>query len=184
MSDPFTHSVSAGLTGMILTWLAKLIGGARPRALGPGSGEIAPEPVSLIVVLAVGVALAVGGVAALVVGYPPVGAIVLLLGAVFSAAAIPALTGRHKISWSAQGIEGPSRSFGVTLGLTRATIAWSEIHRCAADLGGYWFLESADGRRVYWNYFYKGYWDFVRELKQRRPDLEFPPALLRLCPVA
>jgi hypothetical protein len=41
----------------------------------------------------------------------------------------------------------------------------------------YWFIQSNDGRRIYWSYQYPGYGAFVERLKLNRPQIKLPDDL-------
>ncbi len=62
--------------------------------------------------------------------------------------------------------------FGPTLGAARTEIAWSEIAKTGKTITGYWYVESGDGRRVYWSYLYKGYGALVLALRGHCPSLQ------------
>jgi hypothetical protein len=86
----------------------------------------------------------------------------------------PSVTSIHAVHWSERGIEGPAKLFGPTLGIARAQIAWSDIAKSGKTITGYWYVESTDGRRVYWSYLYKGYGALMSVLQARHPELQFP----------
>ena len=64
--------------------------------------------------------------------------------------------------------------FGPTLGAARTQIQWADIVRTGKTATSYWFVETSDGRRIYWSYLYKGYRAFVGYLRTRCPDLVLP----------
>jgi hypothetical protein len=118
--------------------------------------------------------MALGGVVAVLAGLWPIGLVVFLVGAAISGFMAPSLTKLHIITWSSDGVEGPSRTFGPTLGLAKTTILWGDIRQTGKTATSYWYIESKDGRRIYWSYLYKGYHVFVRELRMRCPTLTLP----------
>jgi hypothetical protein len=75
-----------------------------------------------------------------------------LFGAAIAGFMAPSVTSIHAVRWNGEGIEGPARMFGPTLGTARTEIAWSDIVRTGKTVTGYWYVESGDGRRVYWSY--------------------------------
>ncbi len=87
---------------------------------------------------------------------------------------IPSLTNFHNVQWTAEFVEGPTSTFGPTLGLKRDRLEWSDIVKAGKTATGYWFVESTDGRRVYWSYLYKGYRSFETFLKLKCPNLTLP----------
>jgi hypothetical protein len=97
------------------------------------------------------------------------------LGAVFVGASAPQVAWDHKVCWNHKGIEGPAKLFGLTLGATRTEIGWSDIVRTGRTPTGYWYVESRDGRRVYWSYLCAGYEALTLELRRQRPMLFNPP---------
>jgi hypothetical protein len=99
---------------------------------------------------------------------------VAFLGVVFVGASAPQVAWDHKVRWSPKGIEGPATMFGLTLGPTRTEIAWSDIIRTGRTHTGYWYVESRDGRRVYWSYLCVGYEALAQELQRQCPALFGP----------
>jgi hypothetical protein len=93
----------------------------------------------------------------------------LLLPALFMA---PSLTHRHDVTWDRRGFTGAGRMFGPTLGWPRTTIAWGECVLVGKTVTAYWYVQAADGRRVYWSYLYPGYPAFVDQLARKCPHLD------------
>lgn len=109
--------------------------------------------------------------AAIVDNNADVAAGMAFLGIVFVGASAPQIAWDHKVRWNQKGIEGPAKMFGLTLGSTRTEIAWSDIVRTGRTPTGYWYVESGDGRRVYWSYLCEGYEALTRELRRQCPTL-------------
>lgn len=80
----------------------------------------------------------------------------------------------HDVSWDATSITGASHTFGPTLGTKRTSIAWDAITKTGKTATGYWFVEAADGRKIYWSYLYDGYGALSSALNARAPDIELP----------
>jgi hypothetical protein len=95
------------------------------------------------------------------------------LGIVFAAAAAPQVIWRHEVRWNQIEIEGPAKMFGLTLGAARTKIAWSDIVRAGRTMTGYWYVESSDGRRVYWSYLCSGCYALMRAVRSHCPTLDF-----------
>jgi hypothetical protein len=163
--------VAAVATPLVISMLSGAIGKGRPASLAQGTGTISPEKISAALTVAVGAAFVVGGVAALAAGLLPMAAISLVLGACLAGFMAPSLTHVHDVSWDMEGIEGPSKLFGPTLGLKRDRIVWSDIATTGTTTTSYWFVETVDGRRVYWSYLYKGYGALLEALEKHRPGL-------------
>ena len=168
------YGVVAALTAALTGGLSWLIGRARPSAFTSESGTIAPEKWSALLTVVLGAIMALGGGVAVLAGAWPVGLIVFLIGAAISGFMAPSLTNVHILTWSRNGVEGPSKTFGPTLGLEKTTILWGDIQRMGKTATSYWYIESKDGRRIYWSFLYKGYQVFIRELRIRRPTLILP----------
>jgi hypothetical protein len=113
--------------------------------------------------------------AAIVSGNGDMAAAMAFLGVVFVGASAPQVVWDHKVRWNQQGIEGPAKMFGLTLGAARTEIAWPDIVRTGRTQTGYWYVESRDGRRVYWSYLCAGYEALARELRRQCPTLSAPP---------
>ena len=66
-----------------------------------------------------------------------------------------------------------AKMFGLTLGAARTEIAWSDIVRAGRTMTGYWYVESGDGRRVYWSYLCAGCDALWQALRGHCPTLQF-----------
>jgi len=95
------------------------------------------------------------------------------LGIVFTVAAVPQVIWRHEVRWNQKEIEGPAKMLGLTLGAARTEIAWSDIVRAGRTMTGYWYVESGDGRRVYWSYLSAGRDALRQALRGHCPTLQF-----------
>ncbi|THD56059.1 MAG: hypothetical protein E8A46_04345 [Bradyrhizobium sp.] len=156
----------------LLSWVLRR---ARPSIASDTAGAIEPEKSSawftviggclLLLVGLFGTLFRAGGSGALAVA---------VLGLCIAGFMSPSLTSVHRVTWEEEGIEGPSRLFGLTLGLRRTKILWRDVARAGITMTGYWFVESLDGRRVYWSYLYKGYGALTAFLHRKRPDLPLP----------
>jgi hypothetical protein len=72
-----------------------------------------------------------------------------------------------QLKWGKNGVEGTSSAFWIT----RRQIAWADIDRVKASLGGALFIEDTRGRRVYWSTAYIGQHYFLNTLVAQRPNL-------------
>jgi hypothetical protein len=161
------------LTAVILGGLATLLGRSAPAARAGQIGAIRPELWSAWLTVVGGLAMFVTASWASIHGNGGWAAVgVALLGAAIAGFMAPSVTSIHIVHWNEHGVEGPSKMFGPTLGASRTEIAWSEIVKTGKTITGYWFVESGDGRRVYWSYLYKGYGALIAALQSRRPSLQ------------
>ena len=171
------------LSAVLIGLMAAAIRKGRPKALDGESGVISPERISAAMTVLFGAGLAAGGAVLTWDGLRrggPVGPEVLtglicaLGGSACAGFMAPSLTNLHNVRWNAAGLEGPSRTFGPTLGLARSTLPWSELARTGKTSTGYWYVEAKDGRRVYWSYLYKGCAHLAQSLRQHCPELALP----------
>lgn len=167
----------AGLTSLIVVGLAAIISRGRPKVSLGHSGTISPERWTAGLTVFFGLAMAAGGAIALLAGDWQVGLGLLLMGLACAVFMSPSLTDLHNVNWSSEGVEGPSKLFGPSLGLRRTSIAWSEIEKVGKTLTGYWYVEAGDRRRIYWSYLYKGCATFTASLVNHRPDVVLPSDL-------
>lgn len=147
-----------------------------PRRASGDEGTISPGKISAALVTALGVGVLWSGVQAaagdLNVGLGSAaagGMLIIFMG--------PSLTRRHDVIWTDKGVQGPSRMFGPSLWLSRTSIEWHDISAVGATITNYWFIQSSDGRRIYWSYLYPGYGSLTRRLRAKRPDLSIPSDL-------
>lgn len=151
-----------------------------PRWEEIGSGRITPGKISAFLVVALGLAMAAIGVALIVAGTVDAGTPALILGLILAVFMAPSLTTLHDVCWDSSGVEGVSRLFGPTLGLSRTRIAWADIVRIGKTVTSYWYVEARDGRRIYWSYLYPGHGALWQQLRARRPEVavgDAPPAV-------
>jgi hypothetical protein len=169
----------AVITAIAVAGLSRLFAGLQPKSADAGHGTIRPERISAVLTVVFGLALVLAGLVGVAAGglYIPIGLIIAIPGAVIAGFMAPSLTNLHVLNWSAEGIEGPCATFGLTLGLRRTLIRWDDVRKTGKTSSGYWFIESGDHRRIYWSYLYKGYGAFVRVLAERCPSLELPADL-------
>jgi hypothetical protein len=60
------------------------------------------------------------------------------------------------------------------LGFERTTIPWADIAQAGKTRTGYWYIESKDGRRIYWTILHKGAGRLVDIINARCPSLNLP----------
>jgi hypothetical protein len=171
------YALIAALTALIVGALSWLLRHARPLAGDAQSGAIRPGRVSAVLTIAGGLAFVALGVVALAADALPSGLAFLALGLPMAGFMAPSLTDLHIVYWDERGLDGPCRMFGLTLGLTRAQLAWSNLRFAGKTATGYWYVEAADGRRVYWSYLYPGYGALVDAIVGHCPALELPEDL-------
>ncbi len=171
-----TIGIRLALVGLVatglLTVLRWIIGRAQPAARGDATGTISPDRISTLVTVLLGTGLFLIGCVAFVLDEGVWGPrLIALLGAAIAGCMAPSLTDIHTVVWSPRGVEGPSNLFGPTLGLRRTTIQWDDIRKFGTTITGYWYVQSADGRRVYWSYLYKGHTALAAALRAHCPLL-------------
>lgn len=181
-----TPAVSVSATLGIVALLAWIIGRGRPKAYDGQSGTIAPERISAAFTVIGGAVMALGGAALLWAAVQEsalspshlVTAIgLLLMGLAIGGFMSPSLTNIHSVSWTPAGLDGPSKLFGPTLGLKREALSWAELATTGKTATGYWYVESRDGRRIYWSYLYKGCRRLADALRSHCPELPLPPGM-------
>jgi hypothetical protein len=166
------------LTTVIVAGLSWLMRRSRPLALSGQRGTIRPERWSAWITVIFGALMFVIALVFLVSGAGGWGAAAAaLFGAAIAGFMAPSVTSIHVVHWNAQGMEGPSRTFGPTLGFARTTIKWSEIVATGTTITGYWCVEAADGRRIFWSYLYNGYGSLTLALQRNCPSLSLPVEL-------
>jgi hypothetical protein len=144
--------------------------------LSADSGEVRPERLRPTIGVAFGATMIAFNLFALSLRYWE-GFVGIFVGLAILSQNAPLLGKSRRVAWSRNGVDGPSRTPKWAVGPARTSIAWSDI-RAIGCLGyGYWFIETGDGRRIYWNRLYNGYGAFVDYLQRERPDLALPANL-------
>lgn len=177
MTSPSVLRVLFGvvMTAALIALVSWVLRRAKPSVLAEAAGAIEPEKSTAWLTIVGGCIMALAGLyGVLCQGAGWVGVVLALLGLGAAVFMSPSLTSVHRVTWDDKSIEGPSNLFGPTLGLRRTRIAWGEISRTGTTITGYWFVESRDGRRVYWSFLYKGHGALAAFLQTKRPDLEHP----------
>jgi hypothetical protein len=175
MMDSLRPFLIVPLTAVIFAGLSWVLARSKPKALSGQRGTIRPERWSAWITVIFGVLMF--GVALMFLFYGNGGwgaAASALFGAAIAGFMAPSVTSAHAVNWNADGIEGPSKTLGPTLGFTRTEITWNEITATGKTITRYWFVESKDGRRVYWSYLYKGYGSLTLALQRNCPSVALP----------
>lgn len=176
MNETLRPILIVGTTMLVIMVLSRLIGRGKPLHLTADQGTIRPERISAWFTVIGGTAMCIFGIAlALNMGW--IGGALAAMGLAIAGFMAPSLTSVHAVHWNPTGVEGPSILFGPTLGLRRTQIIWSDIVKTGATLTSYWFIESGDGRRVYWSYLYKGHRALAQALRTHCPNLEMLPEM-------
>lgn len=176
-------AVAAFAVGVV-TWLVvKARSRARSRAgSGGAAGAISPGVAMTLAIACGGLAMAALGATlaahAARAGPQPVeaaiGGLAVAVGLAVAAAAVLSATPLHAVSWTADAVSGPSQLVGLALGWRRARMAWSDIAAAGKTTTGYWYVQAADGARIYWNDLYRPRRALAEALRRRRPDIALP----------
>lgn len=178
MSDAFRPFLIAALTAVIVAGLSWVLGRSKPKALSGQRGTIRPERWSAWITVIFGMMMFVVALVFLFYGNGGWGAAAsAAFGGAIAGFMVPSVTSVHAVNWDAIEIDGPSKTFGPTLGFARTQIKWTDIAATGKTITGYWFVESSDGRRIYWSYLYKGHGSLTLALQRHCPSLLLPPDL-------
>lgn len=138
------------------------------------SNRISPGKLSALIVVVFGLGVASIGVSMLIEllrqgGNEGIGTSLGLFafGLALGGFMAPSLTHAHDVVWNRDHVEGPSHLFGLTLGWKRRQIKWDDISKIGKTFTGYDYLETRDGRRIYWSYLYPGFGTFESTLRAR-----------------
>lgn len=166
--------IVAGVVALVTIGWSLLNRKRDPHRATGDDGAISPGKISAALVTALGVGVLLSGVHAAATGDLKVGLGWAAAGGLLIIFMGPSLTHRHDVIWTDEGVQGPSRLFGPSLWLSRTSIQWQDIGAVGATITNYWFVQSFDGRRIYWSYLYPGYGSLTRRLRAKRPDLSIP----------
>lgn len=162
------------LTAALIGLLIKQSMNTQPSEFTNVSGTIRPGKLSAIFTVTGGVVFAATGIAATLSNELVLGVLIFAFGAAIAGFMAPSLGSWHDVNWGLEGVNGASKMFGPSLGRSRTTIKWQEISTSGVTATQYWYIESTDGRRVYWSYLYRGHAKFRDEIQARRPDIPLP----------
>jgi len=167
-------ALTCTLIALLLGALAWLIQRGKPERLDGAAGTISPEKISAVATVLVGIAMIVAGIWFSLAGkgYGPL--ILTWLGGAIGGFMAPSLTHMHDVRWSEDGVDGPSKMFGPTLGTARTRILWQDVVRTGATITGYWYIEAKDRHRIYWSYLYKGNGAFSAAIRAKCPRVTLP----------
>ncbi len=179
MFEFFVQAVSSfaivSLTGYFIYKIRTHASKARPVMQTEQEGVISPGKGTAWFCIIVGVIMILGGLLLVTFeGVPaiPLGLSVALFGAILSGFMAPSLSSIHDVNWNAKYVEGASRMFGPTLGKLRTQIEWPDITSTGTTVTQYWYIQSKDGRRIYWSYLYNGHGAFAQVLARKCPSLK------------
>ncbi|QNA85209.1 hypothetical protein G4G27_15285 [Sphingomonas sp. So64.6b] len=167
----------ADMVGLVTACWSRMNYDRSPQSELGTDGNITPGKISAAVITFFGVAMVMIGIALIFFGVLAAGFICLLPGIALIIFMGSSLSGMHDVSWNSTNVSGPSRLFGPSLGRSRTTIRWDEIVSTGKTTTSYWFIQSRDGRRIYWSYLYPGYGRFVDSLLLNRPQMMLPEDL-------
>lgn len=174
--------VIAALTALVVYGISALLRAAKPASFSGDGGTIRPERWSAWITIIVGLCMVVlafwllltaNDLSALGLAVPAA-----LMGLAIAGFMAPSVTSIHSVHWNEVGIEGPSATFGPTLGTKRTMISWAQIERTGKTSTGYWFVETVDNRRIYWSYLYAGNALLSEAIRRHRPSLRLPGDML------
>lgn len=172
-------SLSATIAcAFVVTLLFHRLGNEIPETTDRNWARISPDRISAGIVTAAGLLLLAGSLFLMLgtnTGNWP--APFALIGAVLALFMAPALSSRHDVLWKDGIIEGPCQTFGLTLGPKRCRMSFRDILKTGKTGSGYWYIEDAQGNRIYWSYLYRGHLFFRTALQIQRDDLELPAEL-------
>ena len=138
--------------------------------ISPGKGTAWLTIVfGIIMILSSLFAVVVYGMSEIVLGL-----FLTLMGAAMSGFMAPSLSSIHDVNWNTQYVEGASKMFGPILGKSRTQIQWSDITSTGTTVTQYWYVQTNEGRRIYWSYLYNGHGAFAQVLARKCPDLKLP----------
>lgn len=118
--------------------------------------------------------MAAGGTVGLLGGGGFLAGTILAFGVAMAGFMAPSLTNMHAVNWDTTGIEGPSKTLGLTLGSARASLVWRVLVGSGKTASGYWYVEASDGQRVYWSYLCRGHGALTAAIKEHSPNLTLP----------
>ncbi len=118
----------AVLTGLVLYGLSAMLRASKAASFSGDGCTIRPERWTAWITIIVGVATVALGLALLVNASNLAGIALalplVLLGLAIAGFMTPSVTAVHAVHWNDKGIEGPSSTFGPTLGAKRTAIGW------------------------------------------------------------
>jgi hypothetical protein len=182
MLELLRPALVATLTALIIYGLSALLRASKAASFSGQGGAIRPERWSAWITIIVGAAMVAAAVSLLLaasgIAWVAMAIPLAALGLFIAGFMAPSATALHSVHWNDIGIEGPSTTFGPTLGVRRTAIPWEQIERTGKTATGYWFVEATDRRRIYWSYLYAGYGLLTEALRHRRPALELPDDMM------
>lgn len=184
MSSGLQQLIAIFLVIALMTDLGWLLLRSRPAVDSAHFGTVRPHRGLIAFVLVLGLLLFGAASWGLLTAHRQdwAAAGVALFSGSLVAALAPLLTAHYAIHWNEWGIEGPARAFSLRSRIARRRLLWQDIARFGRTRGSDYFFESADGRRIYWNFTYSG-WPVILGtwLRHRKPEaptqviVEAPP---------
>lgn len=84
---------------------------------------------------------------------------------------VMSLSPKHQLHWTTEHVEGASKLFYGFLMFERTRIEWKDVVETGSTFSGYTYIQTSDGRRIYWNFLQKGSNTFEGHLLSRCPNI-------------
>lgn len=169
---PILFAVSAP---QIMRGFGRLYRGSGITDAGTDVGSIRPDPISSWFGVVGFAAVGLVGLGLAFMGRLVLGLSTLAVSAPLLLMMLPSIRAASVVRWDEDGIEGPRRTWWLTVGSQRTFIRWQELVAAGMTPTQYWFVQAEDGRRVYWAYMYPGWGALTAALYRKCSGLELPP---------
>lgn len=167
--------IFAAAAPQLIVGLGKLYRGSGVSDAGTDTGSIRPDPVITWIGIVMFGAFVVGGIAMMFMRLALAGLLSALFGGVLLAFMLPSLHPSQIVKWDDDGLEGPCKTWGLTLGTKRTFVRWQELVKAGKTASMYWYVEAEDGRCVFWSSQYPGWGALTAALYRKCPKLALPP---------
>lgn len=167
------------LTAAILAWLARAMSRSRSAVDADGTQRIMLHR-GLLAGLILGSTALSGAAFYGATGHnggPAAWGVAIVFGLV-ALGTLGSFSRAYDVNWTATSVTGPA-SYGMApFGPRRAHIRFNEIAELGIDAMGSFYVRTAEGEKVRWNWVYQGHEDLNAAIESARPDLfdEPPPA--------
>ena len=145
--------LNAIMLGLILWAYSK----TKPSYFTETAGIIGPNKTTVFIFVMTGFLITSGGLILYTNhGIGPLSAMLILIGGTFFIGSIFGFSSGYDLVWNEHGISGLSKQFPFNLKKHRTFIPWDNIKIVKENALQNFYIESADGRKIFWNYAYDG----------------------------
>lgn len=137
----------------------------KPQYFTGTAGVISPNRTTVFILVMIGFFITSGGL--FLYNHQEtrlLSSILILGGTIFFVGSLLGFSSGYHLTWNKDGVSGLSRQFTLKLHQNRTFITWDDIITVEENRLQNYYIESTDGRKIFWNFAYDGDIEFQKIL--------------------